>query len=93
METIKVILPASYIPNGSKVTKATGTCIHTLLDKIVIHSDCSHMDKQEICGSNVKFIVRDGGISAIANDTELAWIASISDLQQLLDSMVSDDDK
>lgn len=82
MNTLRVLLPASHVPNGSQVTKKNGTKLYTLRGSIVIHGD----KKQEIKGDGVQFLIsQDGQINAIPETTELLVELDYWEIREILD--------
>ena len=85
--TLRVLLPASHIPNGSQVTKKTGTKPYTLRGSIVVHGDKKkEIQKQELKGDGVAFLIsQDGQINAIPETTELLVELDFWEIRDIMD--------
>ena len=81
---IKIILPAYDIPDGSTVTKITGTYQYILSKTIRIFGEL----KQEIKQQNIVFLTKPDNpinfISAIADYTSLIWVTTEEELYEYL---------
>ncbi len=85
METIKVILPASSIPEGSDVTKIGGSKKYTLTSIINYYGDQAPPDV--IADDNCKFLCGIGSITAISADKELVWHTTLERLNEYTNNL------
>ena len=80
---MKVLLPAGQIPDGTVVTKRTGTKPYTLKESVKVYGEPSQ--RQEIKGDGVRFLVSaDGGINAVSETVELLAELDDDEIQELL---------
>lgn len=79
---MKVILPASRIPNGATVSKKTGEKRYTLRDTVPIWDVPENSSLPECLeGEGVKFLASDdGALVVVAHDKELVWHVRADDL-------------
>ena len=77
---IKIILPASEIPNESIVTKKTGTQEYKLVDCIFMYDENGIKQKLTVDNEikDIKYMVslNNIGINAVSGKTELVWITT-----------------
>lgn len=77
MKTIKVVMPAHMIPDGSTVYKKTGTYRHTLKTSLLIYLISGKNPKKikHSIKNSVFLIGHRGGINEVKGDIELIWDA------------------
>lgn len=88
MNEIAVLLPASDIPDGSEVSKRTGTNRFILKEEINVYGTKKEkMEPIKIKGQNeCKFLVNDrGSINVVNVDTLLLWHTDTDELYWFLD--------
>ena len=92
---IGIIAQASQIPDGSIITKKTGTFEYKLVSNINIYG----ADQQKINKKNIKFLVKieddeedNIKISAVPDDIVLVWWTTEKEYYQYMDKKYKDDD-
>jgi len=84
MDEIGIIIAAYKIPDGSTVTKRTGTYRHLLRKKMAIYGKGQIQLKQE----GIVYIIKINDpeyITAIANDTLLVWWTTEEEMYDFID--------
>jgi len=80
MRAIKVILPARDIPEGSTVTKITGTKKYTISSTVKFYGGEEKYPHVESDGT-VRFLLSEGGdVNVISHNLELKWKVSPQEL-------------
>ena len=80
---IKIILPAAEIPDGSIVTKRTGSKQYTL-QSVIKYYDLEGKCREIKTEDSVKLLISDNGsINAVSPETELVWETTFDDLQYM----------
>ena len=96
-DELKIVLPASNIPDGAVVTKKTGAVKYTLKHKLVVYqnqttdlnnpSPAINIDGYFLIGSQ-------GSINQIPPETELIWVVNAEDfyidLGEMLNGLYND---
>lgn len=91
MEHFKVLLPASEIPDGSKITKATGQKEYTLKRELRIFENLRGTECEVIkAKTGVVFLVKDGDINAYPDHTKLLWVVEPKEFYQWLGSYLEE---
>ena len=81
---LKVIREAWQIPDGSRVTKRTGTKVYTLRKKLAI------INGKTIKLDGVIFLIGGGNVVAVDEDTELVWLTNKKDFFRILEGEILD---
>ncbi|HQJ57175.1 MAG TPA: hypothetical protein PLH46_05990 [Caldisericia bacterium] len=86
---LTVLIEAKYIPNGSKVYKASGTYPSILKDKISVYNESGK--SESIVTNGCKFLISDtGNINAISENLILKWETDLHTLNCLFGEDVDD---
>lgn len=86
---LTVLLEAKYIPNGSKVYKASGTYPSILKDKISVYNESGK--SESITTNGCKFLISEtGNINAISENLILKWETDLHTLNCLFGEDVDD---
>lgn len=79
---LTVLIEAKHIPDGSKVSKATGENVYNLRDELKIYSQSG--EPQVVKSSGSKFLVSDTGvINSISETLILKWYTDLDELNYL----------
>jgi hypothetical protein len=78
MERIGVILPARDIPEGSVVTKVTGTKKYTISSSVKFYGD-ERFPHVKTDGT-VRFLLSEGDVNVVSQSLELKWEVSPQEL-------------
>lgn len=79
---LTVLIEAKYIPDGSRVSKATGENVYNLRAELKIYSQSG--EPQIIKSSGCKFLVSDTGvINSISETLILKWYTDLDELNYM----------
>ena len=82
---MRVILSAENIPEGSTVTKVTGSKEYTLVHRIEVYQEDGSKYTMA-CKDGARFITADGIATAIGPNAELVWHVDPNDLIEYIES-------
>jgi len=96
--TMKVLIAASEIPVGGKVTKKTGEKVYTIRDDIKIYGKTGPEQTETLrelrADRETRFMVsEDCSINIISGDTELLWHVDAEELYRYLYTKTQLDNK
>lgn len=87
-QIVKMIVPLRDVPNDSTVTKRTGTCLHTVVDKIRFYGSGKERKVNEVkAEEGVRFLVAKdnaGAISVLPGHVEVVWHAFLYEAREYL---------
>lgn len=85
-QTIKVLLPASLVPDGSRVSKRTGESEYVLRHSLTVYPEDALRKKgtEKISLRGLFLLGETGNITQVSDSTLLHWIVEASELVEHL---------